>query len=177
MSSSEFDLYRSPDLLSEKMSLRSGCYRVARAVDHERRGLDLRNRFALIHIADSSATGCITLGQRVLEHLLCPSDLFRERCPKLRPKPALDDSGSHGLHSILAYGCDARVPHLFCADASRSVREHQAMQAAGRMNSQPNADHAAHREPAEIHTVEAKRIQQTEDVATQLLDCVVGRCY
>src|SRR5208337_1738855 len=44
------------------------------------------------------------------------------------------------------------------------------------MNSQPHADHAAHREPAKMHTVKAKRIQQTEDVMTQLLDGVVGRC-
>ena len=51
------------------------------------------------------------------------------------------------------------------------------MQAVGRVNSQPNADHATHRKPAEMHPVEVNRIQQTEDVATQLFDAVVARCY
>src|SRR5271156_2764931 len=51
------------------------------------------------------------------------------------------------------------------------------MEAAGSMNSKPDADRAAHGEPAEMNTVKVERIQQTQDVATQLLDGVVARRY
>src|SRR5271170_1913060 len=44
------------------------------------------------------------------------------------------------------------------------------------MDSQPDADHATHRETAEMDAVEAQRIEQPEDIATQLFDGVVSWC-
>src|ERR1039458_3869809 len=132
VSGGEFNLHSSTDSLSKEMGVGGGCDRVLPAIDDERWGLDLRNRFSLIHIADCGTRGGITLWRRVLQHLLCPGDLFRGRCPKLRRKPALDDSGSHRLHAVLAYSRDARVPRVFCANASRSVAEYQTMQSVDR---------------------------------------------
>src|SRR5882762_7885939 len=120
--------------------------------------------FAAIVVTNGRAARYVTVRVGFFEYLLDTRDRCRLLSAECRREPPLHHSRCNRLHSALFYGFDSRLPAFFSSNLCTCVGEHQFHQTVWSVDSEPHANHSAHRKPAKMRAANVQLIQQAEHV-------------
>lgn len=176
VSGGEFGVSGAGDFVMEVESFGGWGDEVVGSGEDESGGGDASDFGALVHVADGGAAGGVADGGAVEEHFADGSDEGGlGECGGR--EPALEDAFDDGGDAALLHGLDAGVPDFWGADAGGCVGEGEFVKAVGSVDGETHADHAAHRESAEVDAVQVEVVEEGQGVAAELGDGVgAGGC-